>query len=168
MKPHLTHNSNSKFVSSAISTNRGNTLVAVMIVAVVGSLILTSVIYGSRSALKQSSHHKGNVELFNITEGGLQAALAKLRHNTTTLQTGNNVQLIPASPLGNGSYEVTYSGYTSSSVKLTVKGSLGLLNNFIDAQINIACKSIDFNINNGQSCIDLWLGRIHDASNYRS
>lgn len=150
MNPKRTIKLNSKFLPASISTNRGNTLVAVMVVAVVGSLLLTSIMYSSRSTLMQSSHHKGNVELFNITEGGLQAALAKLRYNTTSLQTGNNIQLIPASTLGNGLYEVSYSGLTSSSVKLTVKGSLGQQNNYIDAQINIACKSMDFNINNGQ------------------
>lgn len=134
------------------SNQHGTVLIFVIIIAFIGSLVMSSVLFSSRYSNKKISHKRNDVELLNIAEGGLQAALAKLRHTDITLIGDQSATLIPSTVLGNGFYEVVYSNYIpGNSLSLLAKGMIGHREKVIDAKVKIYCKGIVFDITDGKA-----------------
>lgn len=135
-----------------LNNQKGTAMLFITVLTIIASILLGSIFFTTRYSLKRSGNRRENVELLNIAEGGLNAALAKLRHSNVTLYEGQTSTLVPLTALGNGFYEVWYTDYIQgTSMKLLAKGMIGDNQKNIEALVDISCKGIEFNITNGQA-----------------
>ena len=135
-----------------MSNQKGTAILFVIILAMIGSIVMASILFTSRHSIKKSGYRRENVDLINIAEGGMNAALAKLRNTDVALSEDQTATLIPSTALGNGFYEVEYADYIpGTSMRLFAKGMIGHREKTIDATVDITCKGIDFIITDGQA-----------------
>jgi hypothetical protein len=87
----------------------GGSLVAVLVIAVISMMILQSLAFSTRSALKSSARHASKVSVLNIAEAGKERVIARIRERTLSFSANQNVTVYSNEPFGSGHYTVTCS-----------------------------------------------------------
>jgi hypothetical protein len=87
----------------------GGSLVAVLIIAVISMMLIQSLAFSTRSALKSSARHVSKVSVLNIAEAGKERVIARIRERTLTFSANQNVAVYSNEAFGSGHYTVTCS-----------------------------------------------------------
>jgi hypothetical protein len=102
----------------------GGSLIAVLILAVISMMILQSLAFSTRSALKSSARHASKVSVLNIAEAGKERVIARIRERTLSFSANQNVTVYSNEPFGSGHYTVACS--TSLALDTVTIFSIGI------------------------------------------
>lgn len=105
-------------------SNKGGSLVAVLVIAVIATMILQSIAFSTRSTLKSSGKHVSKVSVLNIAEAGKERVIAQLRERTLTFSANQNSTIYSDESFGAGKYTVRCS--TSTSIDTVIIFSTGV------------------------------------------
>ena len=95
------------YSSKTLQNQNGTAMLFILVIAVIGSIVMSSVFFTSRYSLKKSGNRVRKVSVVNIAEAGVQSFYGKLVHDTTIHLATNDTQLIfDTTVLGSGAYKV--------------------------------------------------------------
>jgi hypothetical protein len=89
------------------NNNNGGSLIAVLILAVIGMIMLQMLTFSSRSTIKKSGRHMAKMSSLNIAEAGKEDFYSKLRSKQFKPQPNTKVTISSNKPFAGGTFTVT-------------------------------------------------------------
>jgi hypothetical protein len=104
------------------SKNDGGSLVAVLIFAVIGSMMFSALSYNSRSTIKNSGKHMSKVSSLTIAEAGKERVIADLRERIVNLSQNKQATIYNNESFGDGAYTVQCLTAVTDTATITSTG----------------------------------------------
>ncbi len=107
------------------NNNRGGSLIAVLVIAVVGMIMLQMLTITSRSTVKKSGNHVAKMSSFNIAEAGKEDFYSKIRSKKFTPLPNTHVTISSDHPFAGGTFTVTCkTGSNPESLYIRTTGAI--------------------------------------------